>query len=233
VLTAFMQYGYSQAKLENARTQIANAKTLVEAYEIKINALEEQKTTQDGRRAKLLAGLSVAKDLIEEAKAFKSESGACKEETAPLDDFEKRLDALDVRIDAAAHELTQFDEKAGAVPVVSKKIFLHIADERDRKTAGDVEETLKKYGHIVPGIQNVSGKAKIPRDIEVRYFRFPQDQEIAREILNLVQQHHDAKDARLVYVGRDPAAIRSGHIEVWFPGRSGGGATDSVRLTPR
>jgi hypothetical protein len=126
----------------------------------------------------------------------------------------QELDASQARIASAI---------ASAAPQsqpVKARVYLHIAGESQRSSAAEIEKALQSAGYVVPGIQNVLGRAYIPDTAEVRYFVYPDAKSTAEQILTVLQKK-GCNDGRSSFVkpSAHDAAISTditSHFEVWF-----------------
>jgi hypothetical protein len=103
---------------------------------------------------------------------------------------------------------------------IKPRVYLHIGGESQRSSAAGIEAALQSAGFVVPGIQNVLGRAYIPDTAEVRYFVYPEAKTKADEILAILKRA-GCKDGRSSYLkpsARDVATSSdiSTHFEVWF-----------------
>lgn len=106
---------------------------------------------------------------------------------------------------------------------VPPRVYLHIAEESQRPTAQALQTALIEAGFVVPGIQNVAGKAYVPPQSEVRFFASgARTEEIARKItaiafdqklvrrgLKLSPEKPSARDLKI-------STDLTSHFEVWF-----------------
>jgi hypothetical protein len=61
-------------------------------------------------------------------------------------------------------------EQTGGEKKIAARIYVQIGDESQRRRATEVVHQLQKSGYIVPGIENVGGKARLPNSSELRYY---------------------------------------------------------------
>jgi hypothetical protein len=61
-------------------------------------------------------------------------------------------------------------DQSGGEKKIAARIYVQIGDENQRRRATEVVERLQKKGYIVPGIENVGGKARLPNSSQVRYY---------------------------------------------------------------
>lgn len=103
--------------------------------------------------------------------------------------------------------------QTGSEKKIAPRIYIQIGGEDQRKRASEVVSQLQKNGFIVPGIENVGGKARIPSVSQLRYY--PTDsfseqdiKDIASTLSNL---RIDLKPIPLTSGGGRPR-----HYEIWF-----------------
>ncbi|HEY6206813.1 MAG TPA: hypothetical protein VIW21_11665 [Chthoniobacterales bacterium] len=126
---------------------------------------------------------------------------------APLDD-PKRIEQA-----VAAFVSSQPDQQA---PIRSR-VYLHIADDKQRSKAEEFKRSLIKAGYLVPGIQNVGGKADIPDKLEVRYFARDSEPE-AKKILGMLEEKGVTGKIHYNEPSVSDQAISSDvktHFEIW------------------
>ena len=107
---------------------------------------------------------------------------------------------------------TAKQEAAAALKKIPAQVFVQIASEAQRAKAQDIQAILKEDGFVVPGVENIAGKAESPKTTEVRYFN-PEDSESAEIITKLLQTKgiagaHPRNVPRFV--------VKPGSLEVWF-----------------
>jgi hypothetical protein len=127
-----------------------------------------------------------------------------------LADTEVSADVIEHAISEAA-KLSPTEQN-----IVLPRVYIHIASEDQRKAAKVLQSQLIAKNYIVPGIENVSGKAKIPAKLQVRYFD-PQAKESADSILQLIK--NGGIDGELDFEKPNGADATSSdiktHFEVW------------------
>lgn len=97
---------------------------------------------------------------------------------------------------------------AGTPPVV----YIHIASESQRERAEEFSQHLGRARFLVKGIENISGKAAVPRQTSVRYFN-PEDQPAANAVVDALKAIGES-GATAQIVTR--FKVRPGSLEVWF-----------------
>jgi septal ring factor EnvC (AmiA/AmiB activator) len=117
--------------------------------------------------------------------------------------------AIDPTIDPKTGEHSQLSSSQ-----IQARIYIQIGNEGQRKRAADVANQLQAKGYIVPGIENVQGRAGIPTVTQLRYY---QTDSVAQS---------DVKDIttflRGIGINLDlPPPIKIGkvrprHYELWF-----------------
>lgn len=108
---------------------------------------------------------------------------------------------------------TNIEQSVGEKKIAAR-VYIQIGDEDQRARASEVVRLLQKRGYIVPGIENVGSKARIPNRSELRYYQADSVGEA------------DVKDivSALRGIGievQTPAALTSSnvrprHYELWF-----------------
>lgn len=111
---------------------------------------------------------------------------------------------------------------------VPPRVYLHIAEEGQRPAARALQTALIEAGFVVPGIQNVAGKAYVPPQSEVRFFASGHateelarkisavafDQKLVRNGLRLSPEKPSARDLKI-------STDVTSHFEVWFAASEG------------
>lgn len=103
-------------------------------------------------------------------------------------------------------------EASAALEKIPAQVYLHIADEGQRDKAKAVQQNILEKGFTVPGIENVSGRAELPRNTSVRYFN-EQDKASAESIVNSLKSQGLNSASAKYYSG---LKARPGSIEVWM-----------------
>lgn len=112
----------------------------------------------------------------------------------------------------AANNQTLAPSIEKTLEAIPGRVYIQIADARQREKAKQVEEKLRERGLLVPGIENVAGKAVIPRKTNVRYFN-DQDKATAEAIVEVLT----AAGISSAYAYRVAGInARPGSLEVWF-----------------
>jgi WD40 repeat protein len=87
---------------------------------------------------------------------------------------------------------------AGNAPASAKESLAAAVDNAGFKSVGAQEVTVR-----------------LPDMLEIRYFRYPEDQAKAREVLNIVQKLFPRTKARISYV-KDTTPNQTADFEIWF-----------------
>ena len=91
-------------------------------------------------------------------------------------------------------------------------IYLHIGSETQRDAAKQALIGLQQLGYTLAGIDNVAGKANLPKVTEVRYFN-EEDKATAESIAASLQKAgHQSAQTKKVSMFK----VKPGNIEVWF-----------------
>lgn len=195
------------------RDKEALSSEVAQLKEEKKNIVELYKKTK-GQAEAALASVS---DLKSQAQGFvtKQEQQDPQATVVKLQNIQGALSTLSESIDAGVASIEA--PKEDIAPILpNKRIFLHINKDGQRSPAEKVQQTLKDMGCIVPGIQNIGGRGYVPDQTEIRYFRYPEDRDIAKTILDHLSKTTGLKNARISYVDTDPSATKTGQIEIWF-----------------
>jgi hypothetical protein len=121
-----------------------------------------------------------------------------------------------VRVEQAIASLAS-NLSGEAQSAIKPRVYLHIADEKQRLKAEEFKQALIKRGNLVPGIQNVAGKGYIPDTLEVRYFA-EDSKGYAENILNMLKEKGVV--GRVSYVVPSASDLKISpdirtHFEVW------------------
>jgi hypothetical protein len=103
-------------------------------------------------------------------------------------------------------------EASALLSTLPVQVYLQIADDHQRGKAEAIRTILQQKGYVVPGIENVAGKADIPKNTNVRYYN-DQDKAIAEAIVSILKDQ-GLSTAYAYRVARFKA--RPGSIEIWF-----------------
>jgi hypothetical protein len=98
---------------------------------------------------------------------------------------------------------------------IPARVYFHIGQEDQRKLAGDIARRLQARGYIVPGIENVAGKAKVPEISQLRYY---QTDEMSQSDLRDLFEFFRSVGVRLdkPVLIRNARGVRARHYEIWF-----------------
>jgi hypothetical protein len=108
---------------------------------------------------------------------------------------------------------TNIEQSVGEKKIAAR-VYIQIGDEDQRARASEVVRLLQKRGYIVPGIENVGSKARIPNRSELRYYQT--DSVGEADVNDIVIALREIGIAV-----QTPPAITSGnvrprHYELWF-----------------
>ncbi len=95
-------------------------------------------------------------------------------------------------------------------------LYVHIGDESQREEANAIQLAAKRQNFIAPGVENVKGKAQLPRQTQVRYFR-ESDRADAERIKVLLESNAGEKQVQLVALFSLGKRVTRNVIEVWLP----------------
>ncbi|MCW3121841.1 MAG: hypothetical protein JWQ38_1333 [Flavipsychrobacter sp.] len=99
--------------------------------------------------------------------------------------------------------------------IIAPRIYIQIPGAAQLGAAQKLRDKLKAYNFIIPGIENVTGKAISPAKCDVRYYRDEERGE-ALKIIELL------KDANIgLSIRNEPVKVKNGtarprHYEVWL-----------------
>jgi hypothetical protein len=103
--------------------------------------------------------------------------------------------------------------QSGGEKQIAARIYVQIGDEDQRKRASEAVNLLQKKGYIVPGIENVGGKAKTPSISQLRYY--PTDSLSEQDIKDIASAL-DELGIRLKPTPLSRGGGRPRHYEIWF-----------------
>lgn len=103
-------------------------------------------------------------------------------------------------------------DASAALSTIPVQVFIQIASELQQKKAKEVLTALQQSGYVVPGIENVAGKADSPKKTNVRYFN-AEDKSIAEKIAAVLREKGIA-DAYAYHVSQ--FKVKPGSLEIWF-----------------
>ena len=168
----------------------------IKANDLKINSQREEIKSKEENIKSLDKEIDIGK------RAFKS----------VVDPNSKLLDAK--QADQVKQYVESNIDQGDGEKKIAARIYIQIGDEDQRARATEVVRLLQKRGYIVPGIENVGSKARIPARSQLRYY---QTDSVAEA---------DIKDIVSVLRGigieiQTPPPITSGnvrprHYELWF-----------------
>jgi hypothetical protein len=101
---------------------------------------------------------------------------------------------------------------AATVKSIPVQLYVHIAEEGQRPYAAKLIQALETEGYSVPGIENVAGKALLPKRTSVRYFN-PQDKATAEKIADILRKQGLANAYPYAVAHLN---ARPGSLEIWF-----------------
>jgi hypothetical protein len=121
------------------------------------------------------------------------------------------------RVKAAVEGVVGLGSDASAIP---PRIYFQIADERQRSRARDVQQRLQARGYIVPGIENVGSKARIPAVSQLRFYATTEaalEEQTSRDVTDIVKILRDIgvtldRPTQL----KPSTGVRPRHYEIWF-----------------
>jgi hypothetical protein len=118
-----------------------------------------------------------------------------------------------MRLDNPNANTTQLDPAvASSAQDLPERVYIQIYKEDQREPAKKIQRLLREQQFVVPGIENVFGKADLVASTQVRYFN-SRDQDAADQVIKVVKQNGfpDAKLQPITKVQKNP-----GVLEVWL-----------------
>src|SRR5262249_46713534 len=99
-----------------------------------------------------------------------------------------------------------------ALGTLPRRVYIQIAGSKQREKARQIQQKLIVAGFIVPGIEDVSGKAVIPKTTSVRYFT-DSDKATAGDLVQMLRANGLPSAAALPVSSNN---ARPGTLELWF-----------------
>jgi len=96
-----------------------------------------------------------------------------------------------------------------AIPV---QVYIQIGNQNQKPRAEAVRAALQEKGYVVPAIENVAGKADLPKRTNVRYFNV-QDKSVAEDLVKTLREH-GSTSAYAYAVSR--LKVKPGSLEIWY-----------------
>jgi DNA-binding transcriptional regulator of glucitol operon len=113
---------------------------------------------------------------------------------------------------------------------VPPRIYIHIIGEAQRARAGEAARQLQAKGFVVPGIENVQGKARPQAVSDVRYYK---NNEASQQDVENISSVLAGFGVRLKPISLAPSGnARPRHYEVWFGNDFSPAPTDSPDKPP-
>lgn len=103
-------------------------------------------------------------------------------------------------------------EASAVLSGIPAQVFLQIASKSQDEKAKEMMAALQLHGYVVPGIENISGKADSPKKTNVRYFN-DEDKPVAEAIAALLKEK-GITDAYAYHVSQ--FKVKPGSLEIWF-----------------
>jgi phosphate starvation-inducible protein PhoH len=95
---------------------------------------------------------------------------------------------------------------------ITRRVYIHINDEAQREPMKALQTTLARMGFRTPGIENITGKAQVPENTNVRYFN-EQDAEQAGVVVDELKALGFTTATSYRLIGANAPA---GSLEVWL-----------------
>lgn len=188
---------------------------------------------QSSRRAAVLtlvSGLIVLGSLgfsMFQIQTLDRELEAKRDESAKLDAAIQNKQAEIARLEANRDQLNDFirlipksqmqSTITGHVAAAQKlpaRVYLHIADEGQRKAADAAAARLRAAGFLVPEIENVGRKA--PKPTQLRFFQRGDEQDAELYQIEKALREGGVEAQRQYVPPTSGARARPRHFEIWF-----------------
>jgi len=131
---------------------------------------------------------------------------------ALLDPNAKPLDAK--QADQVKQIVESNIDQSGGEKRIAARIYIQIGDEDQRVRATEVVRLLQKRGYIVPGIENVGSKARIPARSQLRYYQT--DSVAEADIKDIVSTLRGIGIEIQTPAPITSSNVRPRHYELWF-----------------
>lgn len=95
-------------------------------------------------------------------------------------------------------------------------VYIQVADGEQRSSGEALRSTLETKGFVVPGVENIAGKAKPPAVTEVRYYK-DADTDDAESVAEAIKAQLSGAEVVVRRIYRK--AERKQPVEVWFAAR--------------
>ena len=105
-------------------------------------------------------------------------------------------------------------DQSGGEKKIAARIYIQIGDEDQRARATEVVRLLQKRGYIVPGIENVGSKARIPARSQLRSYQT--DSTAEEDIKDIVTALRGIGIAIQLPPPITSKSVRPRHYELWF-----------------
>lgn len=106
-------------------------------------------------------------------------------------------------------------ENRADVASLPPRVYIQVPGETQRPLAQSLQSKLRASGFIVPGIENIGGKAIVPEQTEIRYYRDEEKGEASRVITILKDAGVQVKDEPQKIPGKG-GGTRPRHYELWI-----------------
>ncbi len=105
-------------------------------------------------------------------------------------------------------------EQSGGEKKIAARVYIQIGDEDQRARATEVVRLLQKRGYIVPGIENVGSKARIPNRSELRHYQT--DSVGEADVKDIVSALREIGIEIQTPAALTSSNVRPRHYELWF-----------------
>jgi len=126
-------------------------------------------------------------------------------------------DQAKVNAAAAVLDLPEKSELTNRSDLTSlpPRVYMQIATQTQREMAQSIQTRLRTSGFLVPGIENVEGKASSPKKTEVRFYR-DEDRNEALQVIQILKDAGLPANDEPQKVSGAGQGTRPRHYEVWI-----------------
>jgi type II secretory pathway pseudopilin PulG len=103
---------------------------------------------------------------------------------------------------------------AGGGTALKARVYIQIGDAAQRARAQEVSRQLEARGYVVPGIENISGKAKAPPVSQLRFYGA--DDAARKDVDDIVGFFQGIGVALKTVQLPASGGVRPRHYEIWF-----------------
>ena len=190
VFICFITYGY--IKLKNIKQEISSSR----------KTLEHQR-----------------KDIERNQLKIDSQNNYIKSQRGSLLGFEQTIQSITAKNPEQQAEIKKTLEKNIEQNSVGKlilpRVYIQIVREDQRAHAAEIVKQLRANGFIMPGIENLANKARLPATSEIRYY---ESTSVAQQDVDHIASTLQGLSVKLAkpQIVRNNGSVRSRHYEIWF-----------------